>query len=140
MDAKEELRKGFISNSLEDTERVAAAFAQQIEKDAFITLSGDLGAGKTAFVRAIAKALGVKAQVKSPSFNICNIYPEGLVHIDAYRIKGSFDPSDFLIDELAANPTIICVEWPEMIADFIPPNAYKLKFTLNGQTRKIVLE
>ena len=140
MDAKEELKKGFISNSLEDTERVATAFAQQIEKDAFITLSGDLGAGKTAFVRAVAKALGVKAQVKSPSFNICNIYPEGLVHIDAYRIKGSFDPSDFLIDELAANPTIICVEWPEMIADFIPLNAYKLKFTLNGQTRKIVLE
>ncbi|MDY6068752.1 MAG: tRNA (adenosine(37)-N6)-threonylcarbamoyltransferase complex ATPase subunit type 1 TsaE [Opitutales bacterium] len=140
MDAKEELKKGFISDSLEDTERVAAAFALQIEKDAFITLSGDLGAGKTAFVRAIAKALGVKAQVKSPSFNICNIYPEGLVHIDAYRIKGSFDPSDFLIDELAATPTIICVEWPEMIADFIPQNAYKLKFTLNGQSRKIVLE
>ncbi|MFI3291179.1 MAG: tRNA (adenosine(37)-N6)-threonylcarbamoyltransferase complex ATPase subunit type 1 TsaE [Opitutales bacterium] len=135
----EKLKQGYTSNSVEETEEIACAFASEIAPDAFICLSGDLGSGKTAFVRGMAKFLDVKTQVKSPSFNICNIYPEGLVHIDAYRISSHFDVDDFLIEELAKDPSFICVEWAENIKDFIPETHYNLVLSIEGEKHIIKL-
>ncbi len=139
MNIIEKLSAGYESYSVEETEAIACEFAREIAADSFVCLSGDLGSGKTAFVRGMAKFLGVKSQVKSPSFNICNIYPEGLVHIDAYRISSYFDVDDFLIEELARDPSFICVEWADNISDFIPENHYDLVLSIEGEKHIIKL-
>ena len=138
MNVFEILKKGFLSKSVEDTYSFAKSFLKEIPKDSFISLSGDLGSGKTAFVKGLGAGLGIKEAIKSPSFNICSIYKEGLVHIDAYRLESYFDSRDFLIDELATNPSIICVEWPEKIAHFIPEDAIKLNFSIEKNSEHLI--
>ncbi len=128
------LSRGFESKSAEDTLALASAYAKTLKPDAFIALSGDLGAGKTAFAKGLAAGLGVEGAVKSPSFNVCSIYEASkgvkFVHIDAYRLSGAEAFEDLLIDEIAPSPKIVCVEWPEMAGEAIPDNAVKIRLEI----------
>lgn len=128
------LKQGFRSGSAESTLKLSSFFASELPADCFITLSGDLGAGKTTFVKGLAQGLGVKEMVKSPSFNIYGIYDTAgggkLVHLDAYRLSGAEAFDDLLLDEIVPGDKIVCVEWPEMVADALPPDAYALKFDI----------
>ncbi len=144
-DFERDLRKGIFCAELADTMKLAADFVASFlnarEDEIIITLSGDLGAGKTAFVKGLARALGVEQTVKSPSFNICCVYdtPDSrkLVHIDAYRLSDPNAYDDLLIEEIAPSPRIVCVEWPEMVGDFA--NALNLKLEIVGESRLIRL-
>lgn len=118
-----------------------------------ITLSGDLGAGKTTFVQYLAAALGVDDTVASPTFVIEKIYnlPLGwqaskpafnhLIHIDAYRIN---DPHEMEAlgwqAMLAEAGNAILIEWPERIADLIPNDALRISLAGSGDTRNIRYE
>ncbi|MBI5405636.1 tRNA (adenosine(37)-N6)-threonylcarbamoyltransferase complex ATPase subunit type 1 TsaE [Candidatus Kaiserbacteria bacterium] len=91
-----------------------------------VTLSGELGAGKTAFIKAVAKAFGVEETVTSPTFVLEKIYELGseaskferLVHIDAYRLEGGSDLAPLGFDELMQDAgNLILLEWPEKVAD-----------------------
>lgn len=120
---------------MEDTQKIAREWLSNLpgqtnkeQKEAtLIGLSGHLGAGKTAFVKAVAKELGVKEEVTSPTFVIMKVYDvrhrtnladwERLVHIDAYRLEKPEEFDILKIDELMANPAnLIMVEWPEQVA------------------------
>ena len=114
-----------------------------------VTLSGNLGAGKTAFVKAVAVALGVPDIVTSPTFVLEKIYalPYGssfkkLVHIDAYRLEEGKDLSALGFDELMKDVgNLIMLEWPERIREALPPAAVKISLeALDGGARKIVYE
>jgi tRNA threonylcarbamoyladenosine biosynthesis protein TsaE len=99
-----------------ETEAVAAGLAQRLKPGDIVLVSGDLGAGKTTFVRGACRALGVRGAVTSPSFTIARRY-EGAVpvsHLDLYRL-GDLDDEDpaLLADELAAD-RVAFVEWPEV--------------------------
>lgn len=127
MDNLQQLKNGVKCASLADTAHWAGLFLQAANsRDFSLALNGDLGTGKTTFVKALAKSLGIEQTVKSPSFNICCIYdiPDGgkLVHIDAYRLSepGQFD--DLLIDEIAPSPRILCVEWAENVRGAFEPD------------------
>ena len=93
-----------------------------------ITLSGELGAGKTSFAQAVAKELGVLEPVTSPTFVLMKEYPlpEGsafsrLVHIDAYRLKGGTElPATGFFERMQDPRTLVLLEWPEMVADALP--------------------
>ncbi len=127
------LKNGIVCNTLEQTFAVAEEFAGAIGEDCAIALSGDLGTGKTAFVKGLGRALGIRQTIKSPSFNICCVYdiPDGrkLVHIDAYRFSDGAQFEDLLIDEIAPSPRIVCVEWAEIAGEYFEPD-YWLKFDI----------
>lgn len=126
---------------MKETEKIAREFVEKEfvrnENGAVIVgLYGDLGSGKTAFTQAVAKCLGVKETVTSPTFVIEKIYKldnrdfEHLIHIDAYRLKGGDELLHLGWEEIAKNPkNIIFIEWPERVAEILPDNIKKVCFT-----------
>lgn len=100
----------------QETEAVAAELARRLAPGDVVLVSGDLGAGKTTFVRGACRALGVTGAVTSPSFTIAQRYeaPIGISHLDLYRLDdlGAEDPA-LLADELA-DDRIAFIEWPEV--------------------------
>lgn len=139
-----------ICTTLEETEKEAARFIRSLHPCAssatLVTLSGELGAGKTVFVKAIASALGVKEQVTSPTFVLEKIYtlPEKeefsqLVHIDAYRLKNGSELGALGFDEIMrSSKKLLLLEWPEQVASTLPTPAMRITFeTLSDESRKI---
>ena len=134
-----------ITNSLKETEQFAKEFAKNVKPFCFIALIGELGAGKTAFVRGFSEAFGVKNLVFSPTFSIINEYIYGsnkkIVHCDLYRIKGEEDLYctgffDLLYDE----NVIILAEWAQNILNFLPTNHIKVNFkVLTEEKREITI-
>ena len=104
-----------------------------------VTLSGDLGAGKTAFVKELAKQVGIQHEITSPTFVIMKSYPvtnfppmTTLTHIDAYRIESDDEMRVLGFDALIqTSGTIVCIEWPEKISGLIPSNAIPVTLALN---------
>ena len=105
------------SGSADETEAIAAQLAQRLRPGDVVLVSGDLGAGKTTFVRGACRALGVSAAVTSPSFTLARRY-DGTVpvsHLDLYRLEGALGDEDpaLLADEFA-DDRVAFVEWPEV--------------------------
>jgi tRNA threonylcarbamoyladenosine biosynthesis protein TsaE len=107
-----------------------------------IGLSGELGAGKTTFVQSLARALGITESVTSPTFVIARFYPiphheqfARLVHIDAYRIEDVAELGPIGWDEIIADSeNLLLVEWPEKIANRMPPRTYMVALETVGET------
>jgi tRNA threonylcarbamoyladenosine biosynthesis protein TsaE len=118
-----------ITNSEQDTIDFAKQFAQTITTPSMILLEGELGAGKTCFVRGLCEGLGGDSrQVNSPTFAIMQEYDiannKRLVHIDAYRLSGEEELESIGWDELLDdNEAIIAIEWPLRIKNAVPKNA-----------------
>lgn len=110
--------------AMEIVRRAEAATNQQSQRAFICTLSGDLGAGKTTLTQAIARVLGVADNLQSPTFVIRKRYETSnpvitqLIHIDAYRLHSGVELERLKFREDMASPnTLICLEWPEQIAD-----------------------
>ncbi len=136
-------------SSLEELEAFAQEFADALAPDAgatLVTLSGELGAGKTAFTQALARALGVAETVNSPTFVLEKTYalPEGgaferLVHIDAYRLNGGNELGPLDVDVLLRDPgNLIVLEWPERVSDALPAAARELAFRVTEDGSRII--
>lgn len=113
-----------ISNSPQDTEALGAALAQVCWPGCTVAFRGDLGAGKTAFVRGMARGLGITDRVTSPTFTIVNEYTGGrlpLFHFDLYRLGGPEELFDIGWDDFLARGGICAVEWSENIRDALEP-------------------
>ena len=120
------------------TERLAESVAAVLRRGDVIGLDGDLGAGKTTFVRYLARALGVTTPVTSPTFTLANTYeargwpataagtPLLIHHIDAYRLEGDADAEDLALAELLDSGGIVIVEWAERLT--LPPDRLDLHF------------
>ena len=107
-------------NCIEDTMNLGEKLGDLLKPGCLITLSGDLGAGKTTFTKSIGKSLGVKKVINSPTFTILKSYygKMPLHHIDAYRLEGI--TQDLGFEELFEDDGVCIIEWPDFILDQLP--------------------
>lgn len=111
-------------------------FGKNLKPGEIVILNGELGSGKTTFVKGIAKALGIETPITSPTYTISKLYDGKLCHVDSYRIS----EEDIGLDDLQAAGYIICIEWSANIADYLPPVNYEinLEYTLEGRQIEII--
>lgn len=112
----------FYSQSADDTRQIAQKICESLPLNTVITLSGDLGAGKTTFVKGIAEFCEISEDITSPTFNIYNIHTGSinLVHMDAYRLKSADDLDALMLDDILFPPYFFVVEWPQNILSALP--------------------
>lgn len=131
-----------ICNTLDETKELAQKFAAAVQdKGSFVSLYGEIGAGKTAFVKLVADALGVQERVTSPSFVILNEYHSAIIpiyHFDLYRLEN--EGVKTIIDELreySEGKILTFVEWAEFSQDEIPFEHIQINVTYeDGDSRK----
>ncbi len=112
--------------------------AQELPSNTVLALSGDLGAGKTTFVQGLARGLGITDPIQSPTFVILNLYP-GLFHFDLYRLKSSADFTALGLEEYFQKEGICAIEWPDRIAQLLPPETVHIHFSYDSQGRIAVV-
>lgn|SRR5690554_4536616 len=103
-----------------ETKTLASKLAQLLRPNSVITLTGDLGVGKTTFTKGLGEALGIKRTINSPTFTIVKSYHAEipLHHIDAYRLEDSEEDIGF--DDYFSDQAITVIEWPQFIDSFLP--------------------
>ena len=109
----------FISNSENETEKIGEAFAKGLPGGSVVAMYGDLGAGKTAFIRGMARGLGIDARVSSPTFTIVNEYPGSpeLIHFDMYRLHDADELFDIGWEDYLRRNAVLVIEWSENVVD-----------------------
>lgn len=111
----------YTASTEEQTKDIACTIAEQLKPGSVIAFSGDLGAGKTTFIKYLAESLGVdKDLVTSPTFSYLNLY-ENIAHFDLYRLSGTEDFFLLGFDEYLRAPYIVCIEWAERLDDEVLP-------------------
>lgn len=132
-----------ILNSIEEINKVARLFIDGMGSNRIFAFYGNMGAGKTTFIKAICEELGVTDTVTSPTFAIINEYTsptEGSIyHFDFYRIKKLEEVFDMGFEDYFYSGNLCFIEWPELIEDILPAEAVKVTITqLPDGTREII--
>lgn len=130
-----------LTTSLEQTQSLASELAKAAKKGDCFLLTGDLGAGKTAFARAFIQALHGNVTVASPTFNILQIYENpNIYHFDLYRLKDASELTEIGLDDALQNG-ISLIEWPQIAKRHLPHNAKQIHIEiLDEDTRKITIK
>ncbi len=133
----------FTTNSPEETEKVGAALGAIIQPGTVIAYTGDLGAGKTAFTRGLARGLGIAEPVTSPTYTIVNEYLSGrlpLFHFDMYRLRCADDLFDIGWEDYLDRGGVCAVEWSENVAEAME-DAIRICIEKTGEdSRRITVE
>ena len=133
----------FITNSPEETEKVGAALGKILNPGTVLAYRGDLGAGKTAFTRGLARGLGYAEPVTSPTYTIVNEYLGGrlpLFHFDMYRLASSDDLWDIGWEDYLERGGVCAVEWSENVDDAMENAIYVTIYKTGEESRRIVIE
>jgi tRNA threonylcarbamoyladenosine biosynthesis protein TsaE len=142
------LRNGLVKlnkrvKSLEETAHLARSFAKELSPGAVIAFFGELGSGKTTFIRTLAGELChiPLSTVNSPTFQYLNIY-EGnerqLFHFDLYRLKGVDDFLSLGFEEMLSSNGVCCIEWAERIIDILPDETITVSLTHVSETERLI--
>ena len=119
-----------IIHSLEDIKCAASEFVALIGERRIFAFYGNMGAGKTTFIKAICEELGVTDAVSSPTFAIVNEYASNMgsiYHFDFYRIKRSTEVLDLGFEDYAYSGNLCLMEWPELIEEFLPEETIEVR-------------
>ena len=133
----------YQTNSPEQTEKIGSALAKILSPGTVIAYRGDLGAGKTAFTRGLARGLGISDPVTSPTYTIVNEYLGGrmpLFHFDMYRLHSSDDLWDIGWEDYLERGGVCAVEWSENVADALEDAITVTIEKLGADTRRITIE
>lgn len=144
--------KKYTSKSPAKTKELAAIISRQLKGGEVLGLIGDLGSGKTVFVQGLAKALGVKKTVNSPTFVLMKIYDlrkaihnirqyiRQLVHVDAYRINNYQELLDIGLQEyLGCQDCLVVIEWADKVKKILPKKTIYINFHIKKQQRIITI-
>lgn len=112
-----------------------------------IALYGEMGAGKTTFVKAFCQYLGVKSHTSSPTFSLVNQYHYTLGdgskaffhHLDLYRLKNASEAFDIGLEDLLYDPWYCVIEWPEIVESLLPEHTAKINIEITGETSRRIL-
>lgn len=136
--------KTHTTKSAEETIKLAKEFARQLQGGELVELIGDLGTGKTTFVRGVAEALGAKVRVKSPTFTVMNEYPvehariKKIIHLDFYRFEDPAQLEAIALGDYQKNDTVVFVEWPDIFGTPILTPTHKIELSfIDENTREI---
>ena len=143
------LPASITSSSPEETFSLGVNFASMLKKGDIVALKGPLGAGKTCFVKGVARGLGVRDEVTSPTYTIVSEYgafppaehaaePVVFYHIDAYRLRGSDDFIAIGGEEIIFSSGISMIEWSERIEDLIPNTAFWVDIEICGDDKRLI--
>ena len=133
----------YITNSERETEELGRRFAEKLPDGTVVAMYGDLGAGKTAFVRGMARGLGLDCRVSSPTFTIVNEYlgPRELIHFDMYRLSGADELFDIGWEDYLNRGAVCAVEWSENVQDAFFGDEVRVTIEkLSDTERKITIE
>ncbi len=127
-------------DSLDDLPEVAEALLEALDGRTVVALRGEMGAGKTTLIRAIAERLGATDTVTSPTFAIVNQYEgadaQRIYHFDFYRIDDIREAYDFGYEEYFYSGDLCLVEWPEKIEALLPEDVATVRITVDGETER----
>ena len=131
----------YTSHSCLETEKIGQTFAKSLKPGDFIALCGDLGAGKTAFTRGLAKVLSPEDRIASPTYTIVQEYQlpgsVRLYHMDLYRIADAGSALGFGVDEFIDDPKAFkLIEWPERIESLLPEKCVTVEITHKGDEER----
>lgn len=130
-------------SGLSDLDQAAQSVLTFAGQETFFVFEGDMGAGKTTFIKALTKAMGVTENVSSPTFSIVNEYDAAgkiIYHFDFYRIKSIQEAYDIGYEEYFYSGNTCLIEWPEKIEELLPENYTKIQiFTLSENERMLSL-
>lgn len=132
-----------ITKSEKETQEAGEKLVQTLAPGSVVAMYGDLGAGKTAFVRGMTRGLGIDFPVSSPTFNVVNEYPGKvpLFHFDMYRLGSADELFDIGWDDYLERGGICAVEWSENVEEAFEPGTVKVTITKLGDTeREITVE
>ena len=133
----------FISHSQLETEEMGQKLAEKLPGGSVVAMYGDLGAGKTAFVRGMAKGMGLSCRVSSPTFTIVNEYlgERELIHFDMYRLSSADELFDIGWADYLSRGAVCAVEWSENVQDAFFGDEVVVRIEkLNDTDRKITIE
>ena len=135
------MEKKFIFKTEEDTMAFGAEFAKELKAGDVIALTGDLGAGKTAMTRAVARGLGITSPVTSPTFTIVQEYEGGrlpLYHFDIYRVHDEDELFEIGFDDYLHGDGVCMIEWADLAEDLLPENTINLRLSYGeGENERI---
>ena len=130
------------SSSVEETEALGRALAQRLAPGAVVAFTGDLGAGKTAFVRGMAQGLGIAQRVTSPTFTIVNEYEGGrlpLFHFDMYRLGSADELFHIGWEDYLRRGGVCAVEWSETVRDALEPDTIYVDIRRGAEDNQRIL-
>lgn len=128
----------YVTNSAEETIEIGKSFAEKLNKGAVVLLSGEMGAGKTVFVKGMAQGLGIKSLITSPTYAYMNDYDGILYHYDCYRLTSGEDAESLGLTDYFYAGGICVVEWSENIADVIPNGAIRVTIEKTDETQRSI--
>ena len=132
----------FISNSPGETEQFGRDFARKIDKGTVIGLKGELGTGKTQFVKGLAAGLGSAAEVTSPTFTLIHEYPGGrlpIYHFDFFRISDRESAAQLGLEDYFFGEGASIIEWADKFAELIPEAAIWISFETKSETQRAII-
>ena len=130
----QELYRGITTKNADETIQAGKNFALFVPVNQVLALHGDLGVGKTTFIRGLARAWEIPESITSPTFNIYTLYQgtRQLVHMDAYRLNSGADLDALMIEDFLSPPWCLAVEWPDRIIGELPEDTWHLYLSIDS--------
>lgn len=136
----QKFRQGIKTESADETTQAACDFASLVPENQVLALHGDLGVGKTTFIRGLAQAWKIPEPITSPTFNLYTLYQgtRQLVHLDAYRLSSGADLDALMIEDFLSSPWCLAIEWPERITEELPDDTWHLYLSIDSDEKHCI--